>query len=366
MVKDIKSPIATVVFAYIVVYIVWGSTFFFIEKALHAFPPFVIGSIRFIAASSILMLYCWIKGFKLFNKRAIKEAMFIGFMLLFLDMAAIIWSEQYISSGIVSIISAATVIWFILLDKPKWRENFSSPTIVIGLLLGFSGVFMLFGEQIFQNPDNEHDHSMVLIAMIVMTLGTIAWTIGSLYTKYSRQRAIEKAKLENRDISQEEDLHVMVKTAWQMLTAGVAFTLVGLTNGDYAKFEFRAVPIEYWGAMVYLIIMGSILAFSCYIWLLQVRPATEVSTYAYVNPIVALLLVHFFTDHEVTRLQIIGLAVILFSVLLMNWSLYRDSKLIHNYKRKRRIRKLRNMAPRSSIPRIIEVVEFVKSKKKEK
>lgn len=354
-----------IIFAYIVVYIVWGSTFFFIEKALHVFPPFVIGSIRFIIAGSILMLYCWIKGFKLYNKRAIKEAMFIGFMLLFLDMAAIIWSEQYISSGIVSIISAATVIWFIVLDKPKWRENFSSPTIVIGLLLGFSGVFMLFAEQIFQNDQDEHNQSMILIAMIVMTLGTIAWTIGSLYTKYSRQRSMERAKLENKEIDQDDDLHVMVKTSWQMLTAGLAFTLVGATNGDYARFDFRMVPMEYWGAMAYLIVMGSILAFSCYIWLLQVRPATEVSTYAYVNPIVALLLVHFFTEHEVTRLQIIGLSVVLFSVLLMNWNLYRDSKLLYNYKRKRRIKKLRNMAPRSSIPRIIEVVEFVKSKKKD-
>ena len=366
MVKDIKSPVATIIFAYLVVYIVWGSTFFFIEKALHAFPPFVIGSLRFMTASSILMLYCWIKGYRLFNKRVVKEAMFIGFMLLFLDMAAIIWSEQYISSGIVSIISAATVIWFVLLDKPKWRENFSSSTIVIGLVLGFSGVFMLFAEQIFQSAGDEQDQSMVLTAMIVMTLGTIAWTIGSLYTKYSRQRAIEKAQAENRDINNEEDLNVMVKTAWQMLTAGIAFTLVGLTNGDYAGFDFRAVPLEYWGAIVYLITMGSILAFSCYIWLLQVRPATEVSTHAYVNPIVALLLVHFFTDHEVTRLQIIGLAVVLFSVLLMNWNLYTDSRILHNYKRKRRIRKLRNMAPKSSVPRIVELMELVKPRRKGK
>src|SRR5690606_11299387 len=116
-------------------------------------------------------------------------------------------------------------------------------------------------------------------------------------------------------------------------------------------------------AIIYLALMGSILAFSCYIFLLQVRPATEVSTYAYVNPIVALLLVHFFTDHVVSRMQIIGLAVVLFSVLLMNWNLYRNSDLLKNIKRRRKIKKLRNMAPKSSIPRIIEVAEFITNKK---
>ena len=367
MVKQLKSPIGLIVFAYLVVYIVWGSTFFFIEKALHAFPPFVIGSIRFLTAGALLMGYCKIKGYTLFERTAVKQAVFVGFLLLFLDMAAVIWSEQFISSGIVSIISAATVIWFIVLDKPRWKENFTSPTTVIGLIMGFIGVFMLFAEQIFKGKGStdEHDQSMILIAMIVMTLGTIAWTIGSLYSKYSRQHTDDDDN-ENGTSKKPKDLHVSVKTAWQMLTAGVVFTIVGSTNGDYARFDAASVPLEYWGAIVYLIIMGSILAFSSYIWLLQVRPATEVSTHAYVNPIVALLLAHFFTDHVVTGLQILGLCIVLSSVLLMNWRMYSDSKLIHNFKRKRRIKKLRNMAPKSSIPRIVEIAEFAESTKKEK
>lgn len=366
MVKQLQSPIGLVIFAYLVVYIVWGSTFFFIEKALHAFPPFVIGSIRFLTAGALLMGYCKIKGYRLFERTAVKQAVFVGFLLLFLDMAAVIWSEQFISSGIVSIISAATVIWFVVLDKPRWKENFTSPTTVIGLVMGFIGVLMLFAEQIFNSNGDEHDQSMVLIAMIVMTMGTIAWTIGSLYSKYSRKPIDDSDNAEDSKSEKTKDLHVSVKTAWQMLTAGVVFTIVGSTNGDYAKFDAASVPIEYWGAIVYLIIMGSILAFSSYIWLLQVRPATEVSTHAYVNPIVALLLAHFFTDHVVTGLQILGLCVVLSSVLLMNWKMYSDSKLIHNFKRKRRIKKLRHMAPKSSIPRIVEIAEFAETTRKEK
>ncbi len=200
--------------------------------------------------------------------------------------------------------------------------------------------------------------------MIVMTVGTIGWTVGSLISKYNKKSDNKKSADPNTAKEPEEDLNVMVKTAWQMVVAGVAFTTVALLNGEYKSFEFGSVPLEYWGAMVYLALMGSILAFSCYIFLLQYRPATEVSTYAYVNPIVALILVHFFTDHLVSRMQIIGLAVVLFSVLLMNWNLYRDSSIIKNYKRRRKIRKLRHMAPKSSIPRIVEVAEFGQKKTK--
>ncbi|MFZ4262678.1 EamA family transporter [Sphingobacterium sp. HJSM2_6] len=364
MVKSASPTVGTIIFAYAVVYIVWGSTFFFIEKALHAFSPFVLGSIRFIIAGALLMAYCKFKGYTLYLKKPVKDAAMVGFLLLFIDMAAIIWSEQYISSAIVSILSAATAIWFIILDKPKWKENFSSVPTLLGLILGFIGVLMLFAEQIFAPEAESAQSENKLIAMIVLTIGTIGWTVGSLLSKYSKENKKKKNQEKDHPKNQEEDLHVMVKTAWQMVVAGIAFTTVALLNGEYSRFQPELVEPEYWATMIYLALMGSILAFSCYIFLLQVRPATEVSTYAYVNPIVALILVHFFTDHLVSRMQIIGLAVVLFSVLLMNWNLYVNSSMIKNYKRKRKIQKLRNMAPKSSIPRIIEVAEFGKKKPK--
>lgn len=352
MTEEKKPSVASIIFAYLVVYIVWGSTFFFIEIALRSFPTFVLGSVRFIIAGSLLMAYCGLRGYKILNKKDIKQAIFIGFLLLFVDMAAIIWSEQYISSGIVSILSAATAIWFIILDKPKWKENFSSVHIVLGLLLGFTGVLLLFGEQLVA-PGDEAGKAQRLLAMGVLILGTIGWTIGSLASKYSKST---KPNVQNG--KKVEPLNVMVKTAWQMITAGFAFTTVALVTGQYSRFDFAAVLPADWAAMCYLILMGSILAFSSYIWLLQVRPATEVSTYAYVNPIVALLLVHFFSDHRVTGLQIAGLVVVLFSVLLMNWNLYKNNRTIRALRYRKKLKKLKHMAPKSSIPRIIEVAEF--------
>lgn len=357
-----KPAVASIVFAYLVVYIVWGSTFFFIEKALRSFSPFVLGSVRFIIAGTLLMSFCWLKGYKLYIKSVVKEALFIGFLLLFIDMAAIIWSEQYISSAIVTILSSATAIWFIVFDKPKWKQNFSSPPIILGLLFGFVGVFMLFAEQIFNSNDTNHtDNKMKITAMIVLIIGTIGWTVGSLISKYNKER---KDKLNEGRPS--EDLHVMVKTAWQMVSAGTAFTIVALVNGEYANFKIANVLPNDWFAMAYLATMGSILAFGSYIWLLQHRPATEVSTYAYVNPIVALILAHYFTDHIVTKLQIFGLIIVLGSVVLMNWNLYNDNRKFKAYKRAKRIKKLREMAPKSSIPRIIEITNFNNKHEKRK
>src|SRR5690606_6785633 len=153
-------------------------------------------------------------------------------------------------------------------------------------------------------------------------------------------------------------LNVIVKTAWRMITAGLAVTITALLNGEYMEVDYKAVLPQDWGAMIYLATMGSILAFSCYIWLLQVRPATAVSTYANVNTVVALFLAHFCTDHVVTRLQIVGLLVVLFSVLLMNWNLYKNNRTFRIIRARKKLKRLRNMAPKSSIPRIIEVAEF--------
>lgn len=355
--EDKKPSIASIIVAYLIVYIVWGSTFFFIEEALRSFPPFVLGSIRFVIAGTLLMGYCQLRGYRIFNKSDIKQAVFVGFLLLFIDMAAIIWSEQYISSGIVSILSAATAIWFIILDKPKWKENFSSIPTILGLLFGFAGVIMLFAEQVLTSSVPEEERSQNITAMLVLTCGTIGWTIGSLYSKYNQ-------KSKSTDRKKGTSLNVMVKTAWQMVTAGVAFTIVALVKGEYSSFDYTAVHAGDWGAMIYLVLMGSILAFSSYIWLLQVRPATEVSTYAYVNPIVALLLVHFFTDHQVTALQIIGLGIVLVSVLLMNWNLYKDNRTFRAIRHRKKLKKLRHMAPKSSIPRIIEVADYLRKQKR--
>lgn len=318
----------TVIFAYAVVYFVWGSTFFFIHKALSDFTPFVLGSLRFFAASMILLTYCKMRGYKLFSKKLVKQACVTGFLLLFVDMGALIWAEQHVSSGIAAIMAAAAALWFIILDKKQWYSNFRSIPIVSGLILGFIGVIMLFAEQITIAGD-ESQRLLNIFCMILLILGSIAWTIGSLYSKYASKQNVD---------TKTEELHVMVQTSWQMITAGVLFAIVGFSNGEFSAFEVSEVSVGGWFSLVYLITFGSILAFGSYIWLIQNRPVTEVSTYAYVNPVVAVALSYFFTDDVVTSLQIGGLGIVLLSVLLMNWNLYKNSKVFQKIKRSRTAR----------------------------
>lgn len=319
---------SAVIFAYAVVYFVWGSTFFFIHKALSDFTPFVLGSLRFFAASMILLTYCKMRGYKLFSKKLVKQACVTGFLLLFVDMGALIWAEQHVSSGIAAIMAAAAALWFIILDKKQWSSNFRSIPIVSGLILGFIGVIMLFAEQITIAGD-ESQRLLNIFCMILLILGSIAWTVGSLYSKYASKQNVD---------TKTEELHVMVQTSWQMITAGVLFAIVGLSNGEFSAFEVADVSAGGWFSLVYLITFGSILAFGSYIWLIQNRPVTEVSTYAYVNPVVAVALSYFFTDDVITSLQIGGLAIVLLSVLLMNWNLYKNSKVFQKIKRSRTAR----------------------------
>ncbi len=315
-----------VLLAFAIVYVVWGSTYFFIHKALAGFTPFMLGATRFTVAGLLMLGWCWYKGFDIFNWKAIGHASVTGLLLLFIDTGIIIWVEQFMTSGLVAIMAASAAIWFIILDKPKWRENFTSVPTVSGLFMGFLGVVMLFGEQIATAAD-EVQRSSNILGMLLLVLGAIAWTAGSLYSKYFGAREEEQAKTP-----------VWVGTAWQILIAGIAFTLTAVLNGEMAAFSWREVPAEAWWSIAYLVVFGSIIAYSAYIWLLANRPATQVSTYAYVNPIVAVMLSFFLTDEVITGVQITGLVIILISVLFINWNSYAKTSPDNKLKKRVRVR----------------------------
>ena len=303
------SPLL-VYLAFATVYIVWGSTYFFIQRALAGFPPFFLGTFRFIIAGTLLMTWCKFRGEKIFDWKNIKYAVVSGLLMLGVANGTVIWVEQFIPSGLVAIMVASAAIWFVILDKPKWKENLSSKSTIAGLIIGFIGVILLFSEQVLQAINTTQSSNQIL-GMILLVLGPVAWAGGSLYSKYHSAPGSS----------------VSVNTAWQMLAAGTAFIVGSALSSEYEHFHWNSVPLSAWLAIVYLIIFGSIAAFSAYVWLLTVRPATQVSTYAYVNPVVAILLSVCFTSETVSLIQILGLFVILGSVLLINLAKYRKDKV---------------------------------------
>jgi drug/metabolite transporter (DMT)-like permease len=141
------SPLLVII-AFATVYLVWGSTYFFIKMAVDGFPPFLLGAIRFFMAGALLLTWCAIKGERIFVKRNMIHAAVSGLLLLVIGNGIVIWVEQTLPSAMVAIMVTAPPIWFVLLDKPNWGTNFKSKSTIIGLVIGFGGVILLFSEQI--------------------------------------------------------------------------------------------------------------------------------------------------------------------------------------------------------------------------
>jgi len=305
--KKAASPLL-IILAFATVYIVWGSTYFFIQKAIVGFPPFLLGAVRFLAAGVIMLVWTAFRGEKVFNLKDIKPAAISGFFMLFVGTGAVIWVEQYMPSAMVAIMISSGPLWFILLDKPNWAQNFNNKLTIGGLIVGFAGIILLFSENIihiFSAAGNPRE----LGGIAILIIGSMAWAGGSLYSKhYSKGTAVS------------------VNISWQMLAAGIAFIPGAFLRGEVQQLEWSTISMDAWLSVLYLVFMGSIAGFSAYVWLLQVRPATQVSTHAYVNPVVAVLLGVFFAGEHISFVQILGLMIILGSVLTINMVKYRNNR----------------------------------------
>ena len=287
-----------VITAYFLIYVVWGSTYYVIGATLEALPPFLLGAFRFTAAGLILLIRCVLRGEPVFNKNLIRKSMISGLVLLFADMAVVMLAQRYLSSSLVAIIASSTAIWIMIFDVPMWRRNFRSPSVITGLFLGFSGVAALYLEQL------QPGHRQSEYGILILLLGCISWALGTLYAKYRSSGA--------------EAVNAFGGSAWQMLSAAGMFWLFALLGGEASHTDLSLIPPHAWYSLAYLVVCGSIGAYSAYVWLLKVRPATEVGTHAYVNPLVAVFIGVVIGKETVTPLQLAGLCIILLSVMLVS------------------------------------------------
>jgi drug/metabolite transporter (DMT)-like permease len=268
----------------------------------------LLGASRFLLAGILLLGWCAIKGEKLFVLKNVLNASVSGILLLFVSIGIVMWVEQTLPSAMVAILVSAAPIWFVLLDVPKWGESFKNKWTIFGLIIGFGGVIMLFAEQVIK-VWTDKGISSNLWEMLMLVGGSMAWTGGSIYSKYKGSGGSGS-----------------VNAAWQMLVAGMLFIPASYISGEAQHVNWGSITPGAWMGLGYLVIFGSIAAFSAYVWLLQVRPTAQVSTYAYVNPVVAVILGIFFAHENITLLQIAGLGVILGSVLLINLAKYHGAK----------------------------------------
>lgn len=294
--KKKQPSIMLIVLAFAAVYIIWGSTYFFIQVAVKHFPPMVLGGIRFLLSGSIMMLWVLASKQKLWNKEAILHSVISGMLMSFVGNGAVIWVEQSLPSSFVAIFIASSPIWFLLLDKPNWAENFSNKYTLLGVGVGLIGVVFLFYEKIVSVA-----HGQSFWPLIIILIGNIGWVLGSLYSKY-----------------RVKNISPTVNSAWQMFSAGAAFMIIAIINGSIFHVDWASIPSNGWQSLAYLVVFGSLIGYSAYVFLLEHRSPTQVSSYAYVNPLVAVLLGLAFNNEKLTFLQIVGLVVIVGSVYFIN------------------------------------------------
>ncbi len=295
-----QPPKLLVLAAFAAVYIIWGSTYLGIRIGIQTIPPFFLIGTRFLIAGAILYFWCIGKGEKPPSLKLFANLGVGGVLMLFLGNGSVSWAEQYLPSGLVAIIVATVPLWFVILDKSQWKYYFSNRIIIIGFVTGFAGVLLLFAGK---GSTDFLSNRMKLVSFFVLLTGSVGWTIGSLYSKYKKAES-----------------SVTMKAAVQMLAAGAVSIVAGFVINEQSKMKLSAISVSSLLALLYLIIMGSLVAFMSYIWLLSVRRASVVGTYAYVNPVVAVFLGWLIAGEQITSQQIIALVVILAGVILVSFA----------------------------------------------
>ncbi len=295
----IKTTNARIWLALLTVYLVWGSTYLAIHFAVLSLPPFLMAGVRYLVAGLILFVWRRAAGDPFPPKSQWKSAAVIGLLLLLGGNGGLVWAEQFVPSGIASVFIGSTPLWIILIDA--LRPGGKKPTLLttIGLLIGFAGIVLMI------NPGQaaEQQHDLYLPGALVLVCGSFAWALGSVY---GRTADLPRSPL--------------MGTGIQMLAGGVGLSLLGLAVGEWGRFDLSAVRLDSVAGLLYLIVFGALVGYSAYTWLLRAAPIPLVATYAYVNPIVALLLGYLLADEQLSARTLIAALVIISSVGVINFS----------------------------------------------
>jgi drug/metabolite transporter (DMT)-like permease len=253
--------------AFASVYLVWGSTYLAIRIAIETIPPLLMAGVRFIIAGSVMYAWGWFRSKEKPTRMHWKSAAIVGLMLLLVGNGGLSWSEKLIPSGIAALLVAVSPLWFILID---WMQGSTRPTagVFIGLALGTLGIVVLV------DPANLVGGGDVSTLGAVVLLGSsVCWAYGSFYAR--------RAKLPSSP---------PLANGMEMLVGGVALLLVGTLLGEWNDLHVAQVTLRSLLGVLYLVVFGSIIGFSSYIFLFRSTTPTRASTYAYVNPVVAVLI----------------------------------------------------------------------------
>ncbi len=294
-----KSPSrAAILTAFASVYLIWGSTYLAILFAIRSIPPLLMAGSRFLLAGIILYVGARISGAERSRLIEWRTALIVGACLLLGGNGGVTLAEQYVPSGLAALLVATVPIYIALLS---WLFGMSPrPNLVaaIGLAGGFVGVGVLIGPALRVSPTSESPHAW--IGMCILLCSALLWSAGSLYSR-RKQNATSP----------------FLAAGQQMLCGGTLLVVIGLATGEMRRFDPHAITNQSLGAFIYLVLIGGIIGYVSYAWLLRYCEPAKVATYAYVNPIVAVLLGAFFAGERLTLRTAIAATIIVGSVALV-------------------------------------------------
>lgn len=292
------SSRSRVIAAFAAVYIVWGSTYLAIRYAVETMPPFLMAGARFIASG--VLLYAWARrrGAPKPTGREWRDAVITGVLMLCLGNGAVGWAEQRVPSGLAALLVAVVPLWMVLIDWARPNGERPRALVIAGVVVGLAGLYVLVGPSALTDGD-----AADLIGALVLVGASFAWACGSIFNRYG-------ARPESAALS----------TGLQMLGGSVALVAIGLAQGEGTQLHLSRVSMQSWIGWIYLVTFGSLLGFTAYIYLLKTVSPAKASTYAYVNPLVAVFLGWAIAGESVTTRTIAAAAIILTGVAMITLS----------------------------------------------
>jgi drug/metabolite transporter (DMT)-like permease len=299
-----RPPAARLVLGFACVYLIWGSTYLAIRYAVETMPPFLMMAARHLAAGSILYAWARLRGAPALSLREWKVPAAIGAILFVGGHGSLAWAEQRVPSGIAALLVAVQPMFIVMLARASGTETKFSARSIVGLMLGFVGVAVLFAPDVLH-----HAGELNLAGAVAVLAGTFLWAVGTIWMRNATMPASPAQS-----------------SAMQMLAGGASLAIVSGLAGEATHFHLGAVTARSWLALAYLCIFGSLVAFTAYTWLHMVEKPSRVSTYAYVNPIVAVLIGWALAGEPLTSFTVAALVIILAGVALVNTGTRQEHK----------------------------------------
>lgn len=293
-----SSNSTRILISFICVYFFWGSTYLAIRYGLNELPPFVMASTRFLISGSILLALCAIRRVKMWpTRREFGVLAIIGVLMLGCGNTAVLWSELYLSTGLAALLVAGIPLFAALIEMFLPNGEGLPPRGWMGIVVGFAGLAFLVSPGL---RSSFHGDSRQIIATGIILAGAFCWTAGSVI---SRRSTIQ--------------ISGFAAAGWQMLFGGIFNTAIMFSAGGYRGSHW---DVEAWSSIFYLVIFGSLTGYTAYIYLLNHVAVSKVTTYAYVNPVIAVTLGAIFIHERFVTVEYVGMASILLAVFLVTSS----------------------------------------------